>query len=75
VGVEYFTRTRRRSPPCPTGDAIEIVLVQLTNQPCVIMIRWPRAPSITTPLPFNAVAAEIMKVLAAVATAHHRAQS
>jgi hypothetical protein len=36
------------------------------------MIRWPDAPTITAPSRFNAVAAEIMRLLAAAVTMHNQ---
>jgi hypothetical protein len=32
-----------------SGDTIEVVLIQPADNPSVIMIRWPDAPTITTP--------------------------
>jgi hypothetical protein len=50
------------------GDTIEVVLVQPADNPSVIMIRWPGAPTITIPATFNATAAEAMKILAYAST-------
>jgi hypothetical protein len=55
-----------------SGDTIEIVLVQPADNPSVIMIRWPDAPTITAPSRFNAVAAEIVRLLAAAVTVHNQ---
>jgi hypothetical protein len=51
-----------------SGDSLEVVLVQPAGNPTVIMIRWPDAPTITTPATFNASAAEAMKILAYAST-------
>jgi hypothetical protein len=73
---------REWSPPCPiipppplasgainaSGDSLEIVLVQPANNPSVIMIRWPQAPTITTPARYNDVASAAMRLLAEAST-------
>jgi hypothetical protein len=52
----------------PSGDTIEIVLVQPAANPNVIMIRWPDAPTITSPARYNGIASTTMRLLAAAST-------
>lgn len=47
-----------------SGDMIEVVLVRPADSPRVIMIRWPNAPTITTPARYNEVASTAMRLLA-----------
>jgi hypothetical protein len=51
-----------------SGDTIEVVLVQPANNPSVIMVRWPIAPTITTPARYNEVASTAMRLLAEAST-------
>jgi hypothetical protein len=51
-----------------SGDTIEVVLVQPADNPSVIMIRWPDAPTITTPSRYNEVASMAMRLLAEAST-------
>ncbi len=51
-----------------SGDTIEIVLVQPADNPSVIMIRWPDAPTITTPGRYLEVASTAMRLLAEAST-------
>jgi hypothetical protein len=51
-----------------SGDTIEVVLVQPADNPSVIMIRWPDAPTITTPARYNEVANTAMRLLADAST-------
>jgi hypothetical protein len=51
-----------------SGDTIEIVLVQPADSPSVIMIRWPNAATITTPVRYNDVASTTMRLLATAST-------
>jgi hypothetical protein len=51
-----------------SGDTIEIVLVQPADNPNVIMIRWPDAPTITPPARYNEVACTAMRLLAEAST-------
>jgi hypothetical protein len=47
------------------ADQISIELVQASETPTVILIRWPDAPSVTDPRRFAATANAVMAVLAA----------
>jgi hypothetical protein len=51
-----------------SGDTIEVVLVQPADNPSVIMIGWPDAPTITTPARYNGVASTAMRLLAEAST-------
>ena len=51
-----------------SGDTIQIALIQPADNPNVIMIRWPGAPTITTPARYNEVASTAMKMLAEAST-------
>ena len=51
-----------------SGDTIEVILVQPVDNPSVIMIRWPDAPTITTPARYNEVASTAMRLLAEAST-------
>ena len=51
-----------------SGDTIEVVLVQPADNPSVIMIRWPDAPTITTPARYTEVASTAMRLLAQAST-------
>jgi hypothetical protein len=51
-----------------SGDIIEIILVQPADNPSVIMIRWPDAPTITTAARYNEVASTAIKLLAEAST-------
>lgn len=51
-----------------SGDAGEVVLVQPADNPSVIMIRWPTAPTITTAARYNDVASTAMRLLAEAST-------
>jgi hypothetical protein len=51
-----------------SGDTIEVVLVRPANNPSVIMIRWPNAPTITPPARYNEVASTAMRLLAEAST-------
>jgi hypothetical protein len=53
-----------------SGDSLEVVLVQPADNPSVIMIRWPDAPTITTPAKLNETAATMMRILANAVTAY-----
>ena len=52
----------------PSGDLIEVDLIQPADNPSVIMIRWPNAPTITTPGRYNEVASTAMQLLAEAST-------
>jgi hypothetical protein len=52
----------------PTGDSLEVELVQPADSPSVIMIRWPAAPTITTPARYNDAATTAMRLLADAST-------
>ena len=47
------------------ADELTVELVQATETPGVILIRWPAAPSVTDPHRFQSVANSVMEVLAA----------
>jgi hypothetical protein len=47
-----------------SGDTIEVVLIQPADHPSEIIIRWPDAPTITTPSRYNEVASTAMRLLA-----------
>ena len=51
-----------------SGDTIEVVLAQPADNPSMIMIRWPDAPTITTPSRYNEVASTAMRLLAEAST-------
>jgi hypothetical protein len=51
-----------------SGDTIEVVLVQPADNPSVIMVHWPNAPTITTPARYNEVASTAMRLLAEAST-------
>jgi hypothetical protein len=51
-----------------SGDTIEVVLVQPADNPSVIMIRWPDAPTIAPPARYNEVATTAMRLLADAST-------
>jgi hypothetical protein len=51
-----------------SGDTIEVILVQPVDNPSVIMIRWPDAPTITAPARYNEVASTAMRLLAEAST-------
>ena len=51
-----------------SGDTIEVVLVQPADNPSVIMIRWPDAPTIAPPARCNEVASTAMRLLAEAST-------
>ena len=73
--------TAEESSPCPiipsplasgqivaSGDALSVELVEPHEHPGVIMIHWPDHATVVQPARFNAVAAEIMRLLAAAGT-------
>jgi hypothetical protein len=68
--------TREGSSPSATcesgcnGDLIEVVLVEPADNPSVIMIRWPDAPTITAPAKLNETAAAVIRILANAVTAY-----
>ena len=55
-------------PISQSGDTIEVVLVQPTDSPSVIMIRWPAAATVTDPRRYNDVASTAMRLLAEAST-------
>ena len=54
------------------GDALSVELVEPNEHPSVIMIRWPDHATVVQPARFNAVAAEIMRLLAFAVTAYNQ---
>jgi hypothetical protein len=55
-----------------SGDALSVELVEPNEYPSVIMIRWPDHATVVQSARFNAVAAEIMRLLASAVTAHNQ---
>jgi hypothetical protein len=47
------------------GDEISIELIEPTDTPAVIFVRWPLAPSVTDPGRFPATCNAILAILAA----------
>jgi hypothetical protein len=64
--------TLAAGPINQSGANITIELVEPADHPSVVRIVWPGAPSIVQPSKFNAVAAEIMRLLAAAVTKHNQ---
>jgi hypothetical protein len=52
------------------GADLLIELVEPADHPSVVRITWPSKPSIIPPIRFNAVAAEITRLVASAATRH-----
>ena len=46
------------------SDRLSVELVQATETPAAILIRWPSAPSVTDPHKFSAVANAVVAILA-----------
>jgi hypothetical protein len=55
-----------------SGDALSVDLVEPNKHPSVMMIRWPDHATVVQPARFNAVAAEIMRLLASAVTASNQ---
>jgi hypothetical protein len=55
-----------------SGDTLSVELVEPNNNPSVIMIRWPDHATVVQPARFNAVAAEIMRLLGSAVTAYYQ---
>jgi hypothetical protein len=57
------------------ADQLIVELIQATETPTTILIRWPAAPSVTDPCKFGAVAGAWWQILAEAraALARHRA--
>jgi len=55
-----------------SGDTLSVELVEPNERPSVIMIRWPDHATVVQPAKFNAVAAEIMRLLASAVTAYNQ---
>jgi hypothetical protein len=55
-----------------SGDGLSVELVKPNEHPSVIMIRWPDHATVVQPARFNAVAAEIMRLLASAVTAYNQ---
>jgi hypothetical protein len=55
-----------------SGDTLSVELVEPNQHPSVIMIRWPDHATIVQTARFNAVAAEIMRLLASAVTAYNQ---
>ena len=51
-----------------SGDAIDVVMIQPADNQTVIIIRWPDAPTITTPARYNEMASTAMGLLAEAST-------
>jgi hypothetical protein len=47
-----------------SGDTISVELVEPADAPPAVLIRWPAAPTITTPARYNEVASTAMRLLA-----------
>ena len=54
------------------GDALSVELVEPNEHPSVIMIRWPDHATVVQPARYDAVAAEIMRLLASAVTAYNQ---
>jgi hypothetical protein len=52
------------------ADTLTVELMQPADMPIVIMVRWPAAPTITTPGKLNETAATVMRILANAVTAY-----
>ena len=46
------------------SDQLVIELVQASDTPAMVLVRWPEQPTISPPSRFNATAAAVMKVMA-----------
>ena len=55
-----------------SGDQLSVELVEPTDHPAAIRILWPAKTTIVPPAKFNAVAAEIMRLLASAVTAYNQ---
>jgi hypothetical protein len=59
-------------PHHQSGDQLSVELVEPTDHPAAIRILWPAKTTIVPPAKFNAVAAEIMRLLASAVTAYNQ---
>jgi hypothetical protein len=79
-GLDAPGGTVAQSPTTPlasgainqSGDVLSVELVEPNEHPSVIMIRWPDHATVVQPARFNAVAAEIMRLLASAVTAYNQ---
>ena len=51
-----------------SGDRLSVELVEPADAPPAVLIRWPAAPTITTPARYNELASTAMKLLAEAST-------
>ena len=51
-----------------SGDTLSVELVEPADAPPAVLIRWPAAPTITTPARYNEVASAAMRLLAEAST-------
>ena len=51
-----------------SGDTLSVELVEPADAPPAVLIRWPAAPTITTPARYNELASTAMKLLAEAST-------
>jgi hypothetical protein len=51
-----------------SGDRLSVELVEPADAPPAVLIRWPAAPTITTPARYNEVASAAMRLLAEAST-------
>jgi hypothetical protein len=57
------------------ADELVVQLIQPADNPSVIIIRWPAAPTITTAARYNEVASAAMKILAYASTRYAQIQA
>jgi hypothetical protein len=55
-----------------SGDTLSVEMVEPTEHPPIIRIVWPDHATVVQPAKFNAVAAEIMRLLASAVTAYNQ---
>jgi hypothetical protein len=51
-----------------SGDTLSVELVEPADAPPAVLIRWPAAPTITTPARYNEVASTAIRLLAEAST-------
>jgi hypothetical protein len=49
------------------SDMISVELVQPTDAPAVVIVKWPQAPTVADPRRFSSVANAIMHIMASAA--------
>jgi hypothetical protein len=47
------------------SDIITVTLIELSDSPATVLVRWPGQPSVTDPRKLQSVANSVMEVLAA----------